>query len=117
MQRLAFLVANPGLLHFGKGRQLVIVTGIGRNSFTPQDIGSMKAAVCDQLDHLQLPWEPGSNPGRVHIPHSALCQYVKQEQQSLNASTLLHRASIRYLMVFGGMSGVVAAMYVVPKLL
>ena len=77
----------------------------------------MKTTVQHQLRQLQITFEPGSNPGRVQIPYGALLQHVQQEQRSLTTSAFLHEASLRYLMVFGGVSGVLAATYVIPKLL
>ena len=96
---------------------LVVITGIGKNSFTSSISGSMKTAVQNQLQHMQLPCQPGSNDGRVQVPYEALNQFIQQEQRSSKLSTFLHGASLRYLMVFGGVSSVFAATYVVPKLL
>lgn len=122
VQRLQYLARHPDLLNkqdsLDPSLGLVIVTGIGKNSFPGRaGDGSMKVAVQNQLQHLQLPCEAGSNEGRVQVPYDALYQYVQQEQRSSKLSTFLHEASLRYLMVFGGVSGVLAATYVVPKLL
>ena len=119
MQRLQYLAEHPELLDTRNSLKpnLVVITGIGKNSFTSCTLESMKTAVQNQLQHMQLPCHPGSNEGRVQIPYEALYQFIQQEQRSSKLSTFLHGASLRYLMVFGGMSGVLAATYVVPKLL
>lgn len=121
LQRLQYFVGRPELLNIQDPifmRDLAIITGIGKNSFTgskPAD--SMKIAVQQHLLHLQLPCRIGSNEGRVYVPYNALCQYVQQEQRSSLLSTFVHEASLRYLMVFGGVSSILAATYVIPKLL
>lgn len=119
MQRLQYLVGKPDLLEDprSKGQPLVIITGIGRNSFTGVTAESMKAEVHNQLLQMELPCEPGSNRGRLHISFEALYQYVQQDKRSSTLSAFLHEASIRYLMVFSGVSGLLAATYVIPKVL
>ncbi|KAL3153853.1 hypothetical protein ABBQ32_013426 [Trebouxia sp. C0010 RCD-2024] len=118
--RLQFFARNPELLS-GPGplpkRDLIIITGIGRNSFTSTPADSMRTAVQQQLVLLKLPCKVGTNEGRVYVSHEALFQYVRQEQRSSTLRTFLHEASLRYLMVFGGVSGIFAATYVIPKLL
>lgn len=118
--RLQYFAGKPELLTHPSTlpkHDLVIITGIGRNSFTPAPADSMKTAVQQQLLLLKLPCKIGSNEGRVYVPFEALFQYVRQEQRSSTLSTFLHEASLRYLMVFGGVSSIVAATYVIPKLL
>ena len=120
MQRLQYLAEHPELINNITSTlkpSLVIITGIGKNSFTSSTLDSMKTTVQNQLQHMQLPCQAGSNEGRVQVPYEALHQFVQQEQQSSKLSTFLHGASLRYLMVFGGLSGVFAATFVVPKLL
>lgn len=119
VQRLQYLAEHPELLNETPSLKpsLVVITGIGRNSFTSSTRDSMKTAVQNQLQHMQLPCQAGSNEGRVQVPYEALYQFVQQEQQSSKLSTFLHGASLRYLMVFGVVSGAFAATYVVPKLL
>lgn len=120
VQRLQYFAGKPELLTHPSTlpkHDLVIITGIGRNSFTPAPADSMKTAVQQQLLLLKLPCKIGSNEGRVYVPFEALFQYVRQEQRSSTLSTFLHEASLRYLMVFGGVSSIVAATYVIPKLL
>ena len=120
VQRLQYFAGKPELLSGPEPlpkRDLIIITGIGKNSFTAKPADSMKTAVQQQLLQLKLPCKAGSNGGRVYVPYEALCQYVRQEQRSSTLSTFLHEASLRYLMVFGGVSGIFAATYVVPKLL
>ena len=119
MQRLQYLVARPYLLEGDNTSEqcLEIITGSSKHSAKVAGGISMKTIVRSQLAKLQLACVKGSNPGRLQIPHPALYQYVQQEKHSMTRSTFLHEASIRYLIVFGGISGVLSAMYVVPKLL
>lgn len=119
VQRLQYLAEHPELLKEINSFKpsLEVITGIGRNSFSGRDNDSMKTAVQNQLRHMQLLCQPGSNEGRVQVPYEALCQFVQQEQYSWRLDTFLHGASLRYLMVFGGVSGAFAATYVIPKLL
>ena len=118
-QRLDFYVARPYLFQTGQKSKpdLQIVTGIGRHSHASVEAKSMQHMVQRLLTQLKLPYGPGRTAGRVQIPHAALCQYVQQQVQSSAISTFLHEASFRYLMVFGSVSMVCAAMYVTPKLL
>lgn len=118
-RRLDFYVARPFLFRTGQRLKpnLQIVTGIGRHSHASVEAKSMQHMVKRLLTQLKLPYEPGRTAGRVQVPHAALCQYVQQQVQSSAISTFLHEASFRYLMVFGSVSGVCAAMYVIPKLL
>lgn len=98
-------------------RNLAIITGSGKHSHTSTTPAGMKTVVKNLLIQLGLPCEAGTNPGRLQIPYDALYKYVQQEQHSSILSTFLHEASLRYLILFGGVSGLCAAMYVIPKLL
>ena len=119
VQRLQYLLSKPELVKQGDAnkRGLAIITGIGRNSYAGNDTESMKTIIKKQLQQLQLQFVVGQNDGRILIPFDALYQYVQQEQRYSALSTFMHGATLRYLMVGSGVSGLVAAMYVVPKLM
>lgn len=118
--RLEHLTDEPDL--FQAGRQLrptlLIITGQGSHSHASVAANSMQTVVTNLLENIQLPYTvPKQSPGNVHVLHDALCKYARQKAQSSAVSTFLHEASFRYLMVFGGVSGLCGATYVIPKLL
>jgi hypothetical protein len=122
LQRIEYLVDRPDLFQAAAGRQLrptfLIITGQGSHSHVSVAADSMQTAVTNLLENIQLPYTVSRQlPGNVHVPHDALCRYARQKAQSSAVSTFLHEASFRYLMVFGGVSGLCGATYVIPKLL
>ncbi|KAL0023572.1 hypothetical protein WJX77_003099 [Trebouxia sp. C0004] len=118
--RLEYFVDEPNL--FRAGRRLkpnfLIITGQGTHSHVSVAADSMQTVVTNALENIQLVYRfQKHRPGNVQVQYDALCKYARQEAQSSAVSTFLHEASFRYLMVFGGVSGLCGAMYVIPKLL
>jgi len=120
LQRLEFLVDEPHLFQAGSyfKPNFHIITGKGSHSHASVAADSMQTVVTNLLENIQLPYVSAKHaPGVVQVQYDALCKFVRQEAQSSAVSTFLHEASFRYLMVFGGVSGLCGATYVIPKLL
>lgn len=120
LQRLEYIMDRPDLLQAGRQFRptFLIVTGRGTHSHVSVAADSMQTVVTNLLRNIQLPYFISKQlPGNVHVTHDALGKYARQKGLSSAVSTFLHEASLRYLMVFGGVSGLCGATYVIPKLL